>query len=231
MSTKRDEQLLEAARLAELGLLTATLNHELRQPLFAIRALAQLALADGDGSWRGHVEGLISQTQHMERLLDGIRDFSRQHRREPGPVDLPVSVRTAVDLLRHSARNAGVQLALENQGSLPSVHGDPTGLVQVAVNLLQNAIDASKRGQVVRIRLRSERPQVVLEVIDDGAGVPMELRERIFEPFFTTKQPGKGTGLGLHIARQLVEGCGGELRLLDMNRGACIQARLQVWKA
>jgi len=145
-------------------------------------------------------------------------------------VDLPVAVRTAVDLLRHGARKAGVELSMENQGGLPSVQGDPTGLVQVAVNLLQNAIDASERGQAVRVRLRSERPQVVLEVLDSGDGVPDSLRERIFEPFFTTKQPGRGTGLGLHIARQLVEGCGGELRLLDVKRGACVQARLQIWE-
>ncbi len=229
MGAERDEQLLRAGRLAELGLLTASVTHELRQPLFAIRALAQLALDRGEGA-AAQLEQLLAQTEHMERLLDGVGRFSRDAAAAEGPVDLRSPVRSAVELLRHNSRRQGVELALEDHGAVPAVHGDPTGLLQVAVNLIQNAVDASSSGQVVRIRMRSHRPSVLLEVIDQGTGIPVELRERIFEPFFTTKQPGQGTGLGLHIARQLVQAFGGELRLVEARRGAHIQVRLPVWE-
>jgi len=230
MSSDRDEQLLRAGRMAELGLLTASLTHELRQPLFAIRALAQLIAADSDSPPSAHLTELLAQTQHMERLLDGVGRFSRDHEPGRGPVDLRGPVRSAVDLLRHNARRAGVELSLEDYGALPAVRGDPTGLLQVAVNLIQNAVDASRSGHVVRIRMRSARPSVLLEVLDQGAGIPAELRERIFEPFFTTKPSGKGTGLGLHIARTLVQSAGGELVVLESRRGAHIQVRLPVWE-
>jgi len=216
--------------MAELGLLTASLTHELRQPLFAIRALAQLAAAEAGETPSKHLTDLLAQTQHMERLLDGVGRFARDQDDGAGPVDLRAPVRSAVDLLRHNARRAGVELALEDYGALPAVHGDPTGLLQVAVNLIQNAVDASESGHVVRVRMRSVRPSVLLEVLDQGPGIPVELHERIFEPFFTTKRPGKGTGLGLHIARQLVQASGGELMLVASRRGAHIQVRLPVWK-
>jgi signal transduction histidine kinase len=216
--------------MAELGLMTASITHELRQPLFAMRALAQLALSDVGESGRSQLVELLAQTEHMEQLLDTVNGFSRDHGLTQGPVDLRTPVRDAVQLLRHSARRAGVELALEDYGSLAAVQGNPMGLLQIAVNLIQNAVDASSSGKVVRIRMRNDRLQVVLEVLDQGAGIPKEIRERIFEPFFTTKQPGEGTGLGLHIARQLVEGSGGELVVMDTRRGAHIQVRLPIWE-
>lgn len=217
--------------MAELGLLTASLTHELRQPLFAIRALAQLAVAETGDTPSKHLADLLDQTQHMERLLDGVGRFSRDNNEGAGPVDLRDPVRRAVELLRHNARRVGVELALEDYGALPAVHGDPTGLLQVAVNLIQNAVDASESGHVVRVRMRSARPSVLFEVMDQGTGIPPELHDRIFEPFFTTKRPGKGTGLGLHIARQLVQASGGELVLVDARQGTHIQVRLPVWEA
>ena len=216
--------------MAELGLLTASLTHELRQPLFAIRALAQLSLPDAGETASKHLADLLVQTEHMARLLESVSRFSRDQTSDRGPADLRVPVRSAVDLLRHNARRVGVELALEDYGSLPAVRANSTGLLQVAVNLIQNAVDASSSGKTVRIRLRSARPLVLLEVLDQGEGIPDALRERIFEPFFTTKQPGKGTGLGLHIARQLVEGSGGELVLMETRQGAHIQVRLRVWE-
>ncbi len=231
MSKQRDEQLLRAGRMAEIGLLTASLAHELRQPLFAIRALAQLALArDSEEDRAKLLQELLSQTQHMEKILGDVGRAFQEQEEPRGPVDLGAPVRSAVEMLRHKARRAGVELALEDYGALPVVQGDPTALLQVAVNLIQNAVDASSNGSVVRIRMRSVRPSVVLEVLDEGEGIPPEIRERIFEPFFTTKDPGEGTGLGLHIARKLVEASGGELRVLEARRGAHIQVHLPVWK-
>ena len=230
MAADRDEQLLRAGRMAELGLLTASLTHELRQPLFAIRALAQLAQAQASNEAAEQLTELLAQTDHMERLLETVTRFSRDEEETGGPIDLRGPVRRAVELLRHNARRKGVELALEDYNRLPAIQGDATSLLQVSVNLIQNAVDASGSGQVVRVRMRTGPEAILLEVIDQGPGIPADLRDRIFEPFFTTKEAGKGTGLGLHITRRLVQAHGGELALVDVRRGTHVQVQLRAWE-
>ena len=94
--------------------------------------------------------------------------------------------------------------------------GDPTAILQVLVNLTQNAVDASSRGQTVWIRSGMVDGDVVFEVLDEGPGVPAAVQQQIFEPFFTTKGPKDGTGLGLYLARELALRCRGDLGLLPV---------------
>lgn len=207
----RDPGPAEARRLAELGLLTAGLIHELRQPLFGIKALAQLLELHPD-RLAAYLPQLLGQVEAMEQLLRGYGDFSRR----PGPpetFDVEASIRSAQVILEHRARHAGVRLLVDAEpGAL--VRGSMLAIQQVVVNLGENALDAvrGREGATVRLHLRRD-DAVVLRIEDDGPGIPEPIRAHLFQPFHTTKP--SGTGLGLSISRDLVAGCGGSLVLLE----------------
>ena len=208
MSGSSDDQArLRTGRLAELGLMTATLTHELRQPLFAIRSLAQLAQmaqSSEDGPGNRHLAELVRQTELMEQIVATVGAYARDDTGILAPVDLEAEIKSALGLLTHLSKQKGVGIECEYHGSLPPVVGESTAILQVLVNLFQNAVDASPSMGSVSVRTQLESGQVMLYVEDEGSGVPVELRERVFEPFFTTKDPEKGTGLGLFLARELI---------------------------
>lgn len=212
--TPRDEHLLEMGRLAELGLHSAELVHELRQPLFAARSMVQLLaaeLARGQPDMQRVQDHLAIAGQQLD-LLDSLLGRYNGAGRRPGTeaaelVLLAPPVTAAVQMFDGRARNAGLSLDLDLVEAHTRVRGEPTAIQQVVANLVHNALDAASSRVLVRVEGN------VLEVHDDGPDLPPEVHAHLFEPFFTTKPPGKGTGLGLAVARQLVSGFGGALEL------------------
>lgn len=224
-----DQAKLRTGRLAELGLMTATLTHELRQPLFAIRSLAQLAQSGAEGDCLRHLSELVRQTELMEQIVGTVGAYARDDTGILCPVDLDAEIDSALGLLKHLCKQKGVQIRCVFEGGLPPVTGESTALLQVLVNLFQNAVDASPNMGEVTVRTRREDRGVVLNVEDQGPGIPSELQDQIFLPFFTTKDPEKGTGLGLFLARELVERCRGEIKLVEGTQGACFEITLSPW--
>lgn len=203
---------LETGRLAELGLLSATLVHELRQPLFAIKAMLQLAIASCPaGPHHDQVRITLEQAVHMERILAAYGGLVQR----PGGVDEPFApnapVAAAAETLAHRARQLHATLSLDLGEALPILRGNQVALQQVVVNLVQNALDASSSNTAPAVHVRTSRSgdRVAIEVRDNGTGIPPEVLPHVFDPFFTTKPPGRGTGLGLTIARELVRRAGG----------------------
>ena len=217
----------DTARLAELGLLTATLTHELRQPLFALRSLVQLLGARLDGEHNELIAELLVQADLLGELVEGGGTYARRSEDAAEPVDTGAVIDQAVRLLRHRAARKGAVLEVERDFTLGAARADRVALMQALVNVINNAIDACSGRVLVRNRL--EGGEIVVEVEDDGPGIPAELAERVLEPFFTTKEPGKGTGLGLAISRELVRGCGGDLELDTTGHGALVRVALPVW--
>lgn len=227
MSEREARQRL--ARLAELGLITATLAHEQRQPLFAVKAIAQLLERQVDEGSARLVGDLLGQVEHLERLIDGVGRYARAPDGVLSPMDLRSVVRSAADLMLHRARRRGVELAVNAATGLPAAKADSTAVMQILVNLLQNAIDVSGPSSSVVIVAAEAEGWLVAEVRDHGPGLPPELAERVFEPFFTTKAPGEGTGLGLSISRELAEASGGSLELHPAEPGTRAVLRLPRW--
>lgn len=147
-------------------------------------------------------------------LVAAIKGFSQMDRAQvPEPVDIEQGLANTVVVLRSKAKGKSVGLTMNVEKDLPRVNGYAGELNQVWSNLIDNALDAvSERGHV-ELTARREDGGIVVRVIDDGPGVPVELKERIFEPFFTTKDVGKGTGLGLDIVRRLVQRNNGVIEL------------------
>src|SRR5260370_1430843 len=126
--------------------------------------------------------------------------------KEPGaaPVDVGPSLGTTGAVLKSKGREKSVAVTLELEAELPKVRGFAGELNQVWGNLIDNALDAVANGGRVEVLAIRENPRVVVRILDDGPGIPEEVRDRIFDPFFTTKPMGQGTGLGLDIVRRLV---------------------------
>ena len=120
------------------------------------------------------------------------------------PVDLALSLGNTVTVLKSKARAKSIAVAVNTEPDLPRVRGFAGELNQIWANLIDNAIDAVPDGGRVEVTASRERQRVVVRVVDNGHGIPAEIRSRLFEPFFTTKPVGKGTGLGLDIVRRLL---------------------------
>ena len=121
------------------------------------------------------------------------------------PVDLTSSLGNTVAVLKSKARSKSVAVTVSVEPDLPRVRGFVGELNQIWANLIDNALDAAPDSGRVEVTANRERQRVVVRVVDNGSGIPAEIRERLFEPFFTTKPVGKGTGLGLDIVRRLVD--------------------------
>jgi C4-dicarboxylate-specific signal transduction histidine kinase len=201
-------------QMAEFGVLSASLLHELRQPLFAVKAIAQIARRREKSLDEEGLGQLLTHVVQIEELLDHYAGYGRLNELD-AVFDLNLSVGRAMDMLAHRARQFGVSIDPRLSSDSLLVKGKPGSARQVAVNLLQNALDALEGAPKRTVILRSERRErhACLVVQDNGPGVPEAVRPSLFEPFVTTKEPGRGTGLGLYIAKKLCEEMNGTLEL------------------
>jgi signal transduction histidine kinase len=147
-------------------------------------------------------------------LVTAVKGFTQMDRASvPEPVDLGRGLLNTLAVLGSKAKGKSVGVTLNIEKDLPAVHGFGGELNQVWSNLIDNALDAVVEGGHIEINASRERDGVVVRVIDNGPGVPAEVRDRIFDPFFTTKPVGKGTGLGLDIVRRLIQRHNGQIEL------------------
>lgn len=206
------QQLWQAAKLAGVGELAASIAHELNNPLgtVSLRVEGLLAKTPPDDPRRKALEVVEGEVERMARLVANLLQFSRAGRDQVSTVDVCEEVERTIDLVSHHLRKHGVDVEPQFAPGVPHIHADRQHLRQVFLNLFTNAVDAMPRGGrlVPRVRageLPGGRPAVVVEIADTGVGIPAELKAKVFEPFFTTKEEGKGTGLGLAICRRIVQ--------------------------
>jgi two-component system, NtrC family, C4-dicarboxylate transport sensor histidine kinase DctB len=216
--------LAGAGRLAEFGRFAAQQIHELRQPLFAVKGLAQLLLE------KDHVEldevldfarHIVEQSERLTGLVANLRQLSVPAQSAgKGRTEVGATTVRVTSLLEFRLRKAGVTLRTQIAPDVPAVATTPHALEQILINLLANALDAvsGTAGPIVQLRARvlAENPRFTsIEVADNGPGIAKAVRSRLFESFFTTKGEEQGTGLGLAVSREIARGAGGELALLD----------------
>jgi signal transduction histidine kinase len=142
----------------------------------------------------------------IHTLVAAVKGFTHMDR-DPsaGPVDIAAGLRDTVALLAGKARSRSVAIALDLAPSLPTIHGLSAEINQIWMNLIDNAIDAAPANGHVTVSAADAHGCVVVRVVDDGEGIPADIKGKIFDPFFTTKSVGEGTGLGLDIVRRIVE--------------------------
>lgn len=208
------EMWARVARMAELGVMTAALLHELRQPLFVIKSIAELTGIKHAETVGPRMREMLEQVEHIEDLIGHYGGLGRGD--EPDvEYDLHAAVTQAVAMLGRRARGADATVTQVLAEEPAILRGRLSAARQIVTNLLQNAIDAVDGQEVREVCLTTTvTPRaLVLRVDDTGPGVPEAMVATIFEPFVTTKPMGKGTGLGLFITRMVAEQAGGSLEV------------------
>jgi signal transduction histidine kinase len=203
-------QLIQQERLAALGELAAVVAHEVRNPLGVIfnslGSLRRLVRPTGDAEML--LDIVDEEADRLNRIVGDLLDFARPATPllQLEPIERVVDDAVAAALARAAP---GVKLAREVEAGLPPVPMDARLVHQAVLNVALNAVQAMPEGGRLRVRLARERDAVLVEVEDEGPGIPEEVRERVFEPFFTTKA--SGTGLGLAVVKRILDGHGGEV--------------------
>lgn len=231
-----EAKLLQAERLAALGLLSASVGHEIRQPLSYVstsldvleRSLAGVALP---GDAKLAMEKIRSGARRIAEIASSLDLLSAQRPRSNRSIDVRRPLLAALDLCASEITRLEIERAV---GEMPPVRGDEGELCQVFANLVLNAAQAIPEGSSGPKRLSitgtTSGDRVRVTVSDTGSGIPAEQLEHIFDPFFTTKGKG-GTGLGLFITRGIVEAHGGTLSVeSEMGRGTTVEVYLPIAK-
>lgn len=209
------QKLAHSERLASVGRLAAGVAHEIGNPVTGIACLAQnLRYESQDDDTRWTADQIVEQTKRISRIVHSLVSFSHSghHRLELETVNLQECAQEAIDLLRLNKDRREYEFVNQCDPS-HEVKGDPQKLIQVFINLLGNARDASNPEFPITVRTRAEEHTIVTDVEDYGSGIPAELQERIFEPFVTTKEPGKGTGLGMALVYSIIEEHFGQIKI------------------
>lgn len=216
-------KMVQTEKMAALGHLVSGIAHELNNPLTAIMGYAQLLLGKRLAAAQlSEAEKVYQEAERARRIVKNLLYFARETRSERSRVDLNEIIERTLALRSYELRVEDIAVECDLAPHLPTTLADPYQLQQVILNLLVNAeqalLEARGRGNVwIRTRHVIEgigkrmRDHILLEVSDDGPGIPPEIASRIFDPFFTSKPSGEGTGLGLSIVYGIVHQHGGEV--------------------
>lgn len=235
------EQLIRSESLASIGQLVAGVAHELNNPLTSAISLVQSTVEDmKELSNESFEETMLEDLAFVEKelgrakaIVKSLLGLSRQTDTYKEKVNLNAVVKDACQILNNQYKHNYLNIETSYSDSLPNILGNFANLGQVALNILQNAIQAvtgSKENRIVlSTRYELQAGEVVFECFDTGPGIPESIQKDIFKPFFTTKEVGQGTGLGLYLSHEIIRKHGGSLSFEStVDRGTRFMVRLPV---
>ncbi|MFO1094101.1 MAG: ATP-binding protein [Planctomycetaceae bacterium] len=217
--------LVQQEKQAAFGLLAAGIAHEVGNPLAAISSLVQMMNRRELDQYMHERLGMIDdQLRRIQRTLRELVDFSRPASKDVTQCDIHEIVQSALSVAKYYKRKKGKQIVTEFAEHLPLVEVIRDQMVQVFLNLVLNALDATEEGGTIRITSRRADGGIEVNVADDGHGIAAHQQLMLFEPYFTTKPT--GTGLGLFVCRNMMETIGGRIRLAESSPAG---TRFTVW--
>jgi two-component system NtrC family sensor kinase len=233
-SRRLERRLAQSEKMSSLGQLISGTAHELNNPLTSVLGYAQLLaaseLAASDPEIGRRLSVLRRDAERCQRIVQNLLAFARRRPPERKPVSINQVLESTIALVAYALRVEGVSLTTELDPTVPPIEGDAHELQQAVLNLLTNARDAlagrDEPGTIV-VRSSVSGAWVLIDVEDNGPGIPSEIVSRVFDPFFTTKPEGRGTGLGLSLVYGAVSSHGGTVEVLTRDgRGATLRIRL-----
>jgi len=222
-----NQRLFESDKLISIGQLASGIAHEIRNPLTSIRMNLQglnrrAKLSDKD---KQRVQISLDEINRLDDIISEIMQFARRTKLEVAPVKAESLIKTAISMARSELDQRNIEVITRFQKGLPVIRADENRLIRVVINLLINAAQAMGKGGRITITAEPFGTGIEVMVIDQGPGIPKELRRDIFNPFFTTKAD--GTGLGLANALKFVQEHGGELDFTtEVGEGTTFSLRL-----
>ena len=215
-----EEELAHSERLASIGRLAAGVAHEIGNPITGIACLAQnIRDETQNDELRNMARQIIEQTDRTSRIVQSLVNFAHSgaHNKSDQRQEVVViadCVQEAITLVSLNKKGKHMQFIVQVEEDA-RILGDSQMLLQILVNLINNARDASPAETTIKIECERIAASIQIAVSDEGSGIPDEIRDRVFEPFFTTKEPGEGTGLGLSLVYSLVENLGGHIDIMN----------------
>jgi two-component system CheB/CheR fusion protein len=228
------EKLRQAERLAAIGTFAAGVAHEINNPLASMLITAQQALhAPQDlKAVKLSLREIVEDIERCSRVVKSVRSFARQEAPEKRRVDLNDVVQDVARAVQQYARQRGVRLHLRLGRGLPPLPADATELAQALINIVYNALEASRKGQTVAVRTGIRQQALRVTVQDQGRGMTAEERQHVFDPFYTTRDKEGGTGLGLSLAHATIRRHDGTIRLKSkLGQGTSVVVELPLKKS
>ncbi len=214
-----ENELIHSERLASVGRLAAGVAHEIGNPVTGIACLAQnMKYETDDTEMHETADQILSQTDRVSRIVHSLVSFSHSGKQEQDHVSEPVNLKEcadeAINLVMLQKEKGHRQFENHMPGDLPFI-GDSQRMIQVFINLLSNARDASPEDSRIWVEAEAHGENILVSVTDEGSGIPESIKDQILEPFFTTKEPGEGTGLGLAMVYSIVEAHKGSIEIVS----------------
>jgi len=231
MLQEKQAKLVEAEKLASVGLLCAGIAHEINNPLTSVLTFSNLMLEKmpEDDPNREKLRMVCWETERARIIVRQLLSFARETRVRLESIDINRPVTEILDSLLAQDALKGIELRVSLSNSLPEIEADPAQIGQVVLNLITNAANAITPPGVIELATRAYGDKVEITVSDTGAGIPPENLKRVFEPFFTTGLPGKGTGLGLAISYGIIKKHRGDIDVQsEPGKGSTFTVRLPI---
>ena len=224
-----EAELAHTDRLASIGRLAAGVAHEIGNPVTGIHSLAQNMRDEPDQEQNSQsIEAILQQTRRISNIVKSLMNFSRSGNIGTDHREFMLNeiIEESVRLVQLTHKSKQMNWEVDCPDDL-AITGDRQRLSQVLVNLLTNACDASDSSNTIKISAQINETEVVVDIIDQGNGIPSDVQDFVFEPFFTTKAPGEGTGLGLSLAHKIIQEHSGKITVdSEPDIGTTVEIRL-----
>jgi len=209
--TDVQQQMIQSERLAEIGIMSAGIAHEVNNPLSVMLGKAEMILEEDDPERiKKYAQDIIKYSKKASDIVKRITFYSRVASSPGGRINLNDQLKEAIKISKYSVNFDNVELLTDYQDA-PLISGNAGEIEQVFVNLLNNAVEAMEGSGHLFVTSRCEDGAVVVTIKDTGPGIKKDHLGKLFTPFFTTKDPGKGTGLGLNIVHKIIMNHGGSI--------------------
>ncbi len=226
---QKQAQLVEAEKLASIGILAAGIAHEINNPLTSVLTFSNLMLEQTpeDDPRYERLKMMVNETDRARNIVRQLLSFARETPIRPEKININQPVAEIIDSLNAREAFRSLDLEVNLSDSLPEIYADPAGIGQVVMNILLNAIHAITPPGSIGVSTRAAGNFIEIIFTDTGCGIPEESINKVFDPFFTTKDSDKGTGLGLAVSYGIIKKHGGSIDVKsEPGRGSTFTVRL-----